>query len=331
MIDESRAGRPAASSAATRDRDPSLDRARRCPPGPTAVVPVERTERDGDRRARGGVRGRRQRATRRRGRARRRPRSAARHRDSGRPSSAWPRRWDVAGLPARGVRAWRVLVTGDELVEPGEQLGPGRIYSSNAFVAERAGGARGRRADRARDRRRQRRVHSRARSRGRSTPRTSSACRAACRSGRTTTSSRRSGELGVEERFWGVRLRPGKPTWFGTRGADARLRAARQPGVGDGHVRAVRAPGARRAPGRRPREATPSARRTRGDVRQQPRREHAVRVSLERRRRWLARGHHRRPGLARADLDARRATGWRWSPAGDGELRAGARVEVELL
>ena len=25
-------------------------------------------------------------------------------------------------------------------------------------------------------------------------------------------------DLGVEERFWGVRLRPGKPTWFGTRG-----------------------------------------------------------------------------------------------------------------
>jgi molybdopterin molybdotransferase len=25
------------------------------------------------------------------------------------------------------------------------------------------------------------------------------------------------GELGVEERFWGIALRPGKPTWFGTR------------------------------------------------------------------------------------------------------------------
>jgi molybdopterin molybdotransferase len=25
--------------------------------------------------------------------------------------------------------------------------------------------------------------------------------------------------LGVEERFWGVALKPGKPTWFGTRGA----------------------------------------------------------------------------------------------------------------
>ncbi len=25
-------------------------------------------------------------------------------------------------------------------------------------------------------------------------------------------------ELGVEERFWGVSLRPGKPTWFGARG-----------------------------------------------------------------------------------------------------------------
>ncbi len=24
-------------------------------------------------------------------------------------------------------------------------------------------------------------------------------------------------ELGVEEHFWGVLLRPGKPTWFGTR------------------------------------------------------------------------------------------------------------------
>ena len=41
---------------------------------------------------------------------------------------------------------------------------------------------------------------------------------AACRSARTTTSSRALEALGVEERFWRVALRPGKPTWFGTRG-----------------------------------------------------------------------------------------------------------------
>ena len=63
-------------------------------------------------------------------------------------------------------------------------------------------------------------------------------------------------ELGVEERFWRVALRPGKPTWFGVARRDARVRAARQPGLGDGHLPAVRAAGARRAPGRRrPRRA----------------------------------------------------------------------------
>ena len=34
-------------------------------------------------------------------------------------------------------------------------------------------------------------------------------------------------ELGVEEDFWGVAVRPGKPLAFGVRGRDARLRAAR--------------------------------------------------------------------------------------------------------
>ena len=40
------------------------------------------------------------------------------------------------------------------------------------------------------------------------------------------------GELGVEEDFWGVAVRPGKPLAFGVRGADARLRSAGQPGLG---------------------------------------------------------------------------------------------------
>ena len=44
---------------------------------------------------------------------------------------------------------------------------------------------------------------------------TSPSFAAASRSGTTTTSRRRSPRLEREERFWGVALRPGKPTWFG--------------------------------------------------------------------------------------------------------------------
>ena len=95
-------------------------------------------------------------------------------------------------------------------------------------------------------------------------------------------------ELGVEERFWGVRLRPGKPTWFGTRGGTLRLRPAGQPGVGDGDLPAVRAPALAALQG-----ADPDGR---------------------------ARDRGARPGRSRATRDARagraraadgRATGWR--------------------
>ena len=57
-------------------------------------------------------------------------------------------------------------------------------------------------------------------------------------------------ELGVEEVFWGIAMRPGKPLWFGTRGGDARLRPARQPRVLVRLLRALRPPGAARAAGR---------------------------------------------------------------------------------
>jgi molybdopterin molybdotransferase len=109
-----------------------------------------------------------------------------------------------------------VLVTGDELVGPGVPLGPGQIRDSNttalAAQAERAGAE----------------VVSRE-----VVPdnleATTSALGAAldradvvCVSGGVSVGPHdhvkpalRS--LGVEERFWGVALKPGKPTWFGTR------------------------------------------------------------------------------------------------------------------
>ncbi len=110
-----------------------------------------------------------------------------------------------------------MLITGDELTPPGEPLAPGGIYGSNGFAlaaqVERAGGA----------------------LTGRGTvPDTPDGTRAALDealgaadvvivSGGVSVGPHDHvkdafRDLGVEERFWGVRLRPGKPTWFGTRG-----------------------------------------------------------------------------------------------------------------
>jgi molybdopterin molybdotransferase len=109
-----------------------------------------------------------------------------------------------------------VLVTGDELVGPGIPLGPGQIRDSNttalAAQAERAGAE----------------VLSREVVRD-DLEATTAALGAAldradvvCVSGGVSVGPHdhvkpalRS--LGVEEQFWGVALKPGKPTWFGTR------------------------------------------------------------------------------------------------------------------
>lgn len=110
-----------------------------------------------------------------------------------------------------------LLVTGDELVEPGEPLPPGGIHDSNAVAlaacVAQAGGvvvSRGRVGDDARG--------------------TRAAVAAALREADVLIST---GGVsvgphdhvkdalaaeGVQQRFWRVALRPGKPTWFGTRG-----------------------------------------------------------------------------------------------------------------
>ncbi|HEV2873949.1 MAG TPA: gephyrin-like molybdotransferase Glp, partial [Thermoleophilaceae bacterium] len=110
-----------------------------------------------------------------------------------------------------------VLVTGDELTEPGRPLGPGGIYSSNGWAlaaqVERAGAlatARETVPDRAGDTRA-------------ALARVLDSSDVVIVSGGVSVGPHDHvkpalSELGVEERFWGVRLRPGKPTWFGTRG-----------------------------------------------------------------------------------------------------------------
>jgi molybdopterin molybdotransferase len=115
-----------------------------------------------------------------------------------------------------GVPRVVVLATGDELVEPGLPLEPGQIRNSNAYglaaQAERAG-ARVVRTAVVRDDR----------------AGTEAALEAAladadvvCVSGGVSVGPHDHvkpalAALGVEERFWRVALKPGKPTWFGAR------------------------------------------------------------------------------------------------------------------
>jgi len=109
-----------------------------------------------------------------------------------------------------------VLATGDELVEPGLPLGPGQIRNSNtiALAAQAASaGADVVDTEIVRD----------------TLDDTTALLRAAlesadvvCVSGGVSVGPHDHvkpalAELGVEERFWRVALKPGKPTWFGTR------------------------------------------------------------------------------------------------------------------
>jgi molybdopterin molybdotransferase len=122
-----------------------------------------------------------------------------------------------ASLPCGGRPRVAVLVTGDELVEPGKPLGPGQIRNSNAIAmaaqAERAG-AQVVANEIVPD----------------SLEATVAALRSAldsadvvCISGGVSVGPHDHvkpalAELGVDENFWRVALKPGKPTWFGTRG-----------------------------------------------------------------------------------------------------------------
>jgi molybdopterin molybdotransferase len=121
----------------------------------------------------------------------------------------------AAELRCRRRPALSVLVTGDELVEPGLALADGQIRNSNGIAIEAlardAGAAVMGRATVGDDYRA-----------------TVEALRSALSADVVVTTGGVSvgphdhvkpalAELGVEEVFWGVALRPGKPTWFGTR------------------------------------------------------------------------------------------------------------------
>ncbi len=212
---ESRAGHPAAEGARP-GVAVAISTGAPVPEGADAVVPVERTQEAGDGRVRigdsqPGANIRRAGEDLRRGQtvleagAELGPAELGVLASLGRDRARCARRPRVA-----------LLVTGDELAEPGEPLEPGRIYTSNSAAlagqAAQAGAEVTLRVKVADDR-----------------ESTEASLGAALDSADVVLVSGgvsvgphdhvkpALAALGVQERFWRVALKPGKPTWFGTR------------------------------------------------------------------------------------------------------------------
>jgi molybdopterin molybdotransferase len=238
----------------------------------------------------------------------------------------------LASLGAGAVACRRrprvsVLTSGDELLEPGEAMRPGGVRNSNAYsipaLVERAG-AEAAPAGPA--------------------PDELEATRAALEStldsdvavvcggvsvGQHDHVKRALAELGVERGFWGVALKPGKPTWFGTRGGTLVFGLPGNPVSAMVTFLLLVRPALVALGGGRPERLRTTAKLTRA-YEKRPGRTHAVRCRLELRDDgWHAhpferQGSHVLTSMLDADCLA-------LLPAASGSLRAGERVEVELL
>jgi molybdopterin molybdotransferase len=238
----------------------------------------------------------------------------------------------LASLGVESVKCRRrprltVVTSGDELLEPGEQMHAGGVRNSNAYsvpaLAELAGAEV---------------------STASAVPDDLEAMRAAIEPalaadalvlcGGVSVGShdhvkRALGELGVEQEFWGLALRPGKPTWFGTRGSTLVFGLPGNPVSAMVTFLLLVRPALEAAAG-----GVPSRRRAvaklGADYEKRPGRTHAVRCRLEAREDgWHARptkeqGSHILTSMLGADCLA-------LIPASSGLVRAGERVEIELL
>jgi molybdopterin molybdotransferase len=228
-----------------------------------------------------------------------------------------------------GVPRVAVLATGDELVPPGEPLGPGQIRDSNAYAlaaqASRAGARVIRRAV-VRD------------DRGATEAALESALSEAdvvCVSGGVSVGPHDHVKpalraLGVEERFWGVALKPGKPTWFGTRADRLVFGMPGNPVSAMVTFHLFARPALRRLAGAETVELRARATLDR-PLKLSPGREQVVRCRVAARDDgWHveptrnAQGSHVLTSMLGASAFA-------FVEAGEGELPAGARVDIELL
>src|SRR3954469_23681803 len=243
---------------------------------------------------------------------------------------------EVAVLAALGMATVRcggaprvtVLVTGDELVEPGRPLGPGQIRDSNAYALAAQAVRAGARVVLQRVVRDDRDA-------------TEEAFGAALREADVVIGSGgvsvgphdhvkpALAALGVEERFWGVRLKPGKPTWFGARDGKLVFGLPGNPVSAMVTFHLFARPALLRLAG-----ADPAEGRTRAvadvDLQRSPERDQVIRCRLDLR----DDGWHVQPTKAQGShvlssmLDAQ---AFALVAAGEGEIAAGERVDMELV
>jgi molybdopterin molybdotransferase len=227
----------------------------------------------------------------------------------------------------------RVLTTGDELLDPDEPLRPGAVRNTNAYTVPALARLAGAKV-------------SGVQSVGDALGATSEAvaatldCDVAILCGGVSVGVHDHvrpalGAVGAVELFWGVALRPGRPTWFGTRAGGAGERKTLIFGLPGNPVSAIVTfllfvrPAIRLLCG-----ADPAPDRVKAALdesyRKQPGRTHAIRCRLELRDDgWHARttgpqGSHLLTSMLGAD-------GLGIVPSACGGLAAGERIDVELL
>ncbi len=220
-----------------------------------------------------------------------------------------------------------VVATGDELVEPGEPLGPGQIRNSNAYAvpaqARRAGGLVERVGMAADD------LEETVRAIESGLEADVLVVCGGVSVGRHDHVKAALAELGVEEVFWGLALRPGHPTWFGVRDSCLVF------GLPGNPVSAMVTFDLFVRPALAALQGAPADRRRATavideDYAKRPGRAHVVRCRLEAR----ADGWHVRPTKEQGShvltsmLDAE---AYALLEVERGDVRAGERVEIEIL
>jgi molybdopterin molybdotransferase len=222
-----------------------------------------------------------------------------------------------------------VLTTGDELVEPGGgRLAPGQIRNSNAYAlaaqAQRAGAH-------VVDRQivRDTREHT-----IETLGRALEAADVVIVSGGVSVGPHDHvkpalAELGVDEHFWRVALKPGKPTWFGTRGDKVVFGLPGNPVSAIVTFHLFARPALRRLQGGDAHDTRSQALLDVAYARE-PGRDQVLRVHLDAR----PDGWHVRPTKPQGShvlTSMLGAAAFAIVPRGDGELPAGTTVDIELL
>jgi molybdopterin molybdotransferase len=232
-------------------------------------------------------------------------------------------------LPVTTRPRTSIFCTGDELRAPGDPLGPGEIHNSNAPMITALAthsGARPYPVQRLRDHR-----AATEEALGRALERSDIVIVTGGVSVGPHDHVRPAlAALGVTEQFWGVALQPGKPTWFGTRGATLVFGLPGNPVSAVVTFALFAYPAIVHLLGTRPEHPLHPDAALGEPIARNPAREQAVRVRLERRDADVVaipngpQGSHILSSLVGADALA-------LIPRGEGHLAAGERVHLHPL